>query len=405
MKPRTLIAVLAVLSMMGSISFDAYLPALPAIESRFGISAAIGQQSMTIYLAAFATMTLFYGTLSDSFGRRPVMLGALLLYLVGAIGSGLSMSFGWLMFFRLVQGTSAGAGSVVARAIITDRFRGAEAERMMSYVSMVFGVAPALAPIFGGWMQATLGWRWIFLCIAIFAAVLLVVCVVWLDESLPRAERHHFHFNVIMRNYGRVAVHGRFWLQSIATALMYSTLMIYIGAAPAFIFNILHLGEKDFSWLFIPLVAGLTLGSLLAGKLSHRPGAGDFAIRIGFIIVLVSAAVHVAISCTIPSRLPWAVLPIGTAVFGASVANPAMSLRAMSYFPDVRGLVASLQSCVFLVALSLSSGLIAPLFFDSAVKLALASAVGVAVSLPLWYISVWGERPVEIAGPLPAANH
>ena len=381
--------------MMGSISFDAYLPALPAIESRFGISAAVGQQSMTIYLAAFATMTLFYGTLSDSFGRRPVMLGALLLYLAGAIGSGLSMSFGWLMFFRLVQGTSAGAGNVVARAIIADRFRGAEAERMMSYVSMVFGVAPALAPIFGGWMQAAFGWRWIFLCIAIFAAGLLLVCLAWLDESLPREERHDFHFKVIVRNYWRVAVHGRFWLQTVATSLMYSTLMIYIGAAPAFIFNILHLGEKDFSWLFIPLVAGLTLGSLLAGKLSHRPGAGDFAIRVGFIIVLLSAAAHLAISWTIPSRLPWAVLPIGTAVFGAALANPAMSLRAMAYFPDVRGLVASLQNCVFLIMLSLSSGVVAPLLFDSGMKMAVASAVGVAISLPLWYLSVRGERRVE----------
>jgi len=405
-KPRTLIVVLAVLSMMGSISFDAYLPALPAIEGRFGISAAVGQQSMTVYLAAFAAMTLFYGTLSDSFGRRPVMLGALVLYLVGAIGSGFSMSFGWLMVFRLLQGLSAGAGSVVSRAIIADRFTGAEAERMMSYVSMVFGVAPAIAPIFGGWMQAEFGWRWIFFSIAIFAAGLLLLCVARLDESLPPAQRHAFHFTVILRNYGRVAVHGRFWLQTVATALIYSTLMIYIGAAPAFIFRILHLGETDFSWLFIPLVAGLTLGSLLAGRMSHRPGGGDAAIRLGFIVVLVSAAIHLVVSWTMPARLPWAVLPIGTGIFGAALANPAMALRAMAYFPDVRGLVASLQGCVFLLILSLSSGLIAPLLFDSGFKMAAAVAIGAVASLPLWYLSVHGERRLETAGaPLPSATH
>ena len=402
MKPRTLIVVLAVLTMLGSISFDAYLPALPAIESRFGISAAVGQQSMTVYLAAFATMTLFYGTLSDSFGRRPVILGALGLYLIGAIGSGLSMSFGWLMFFRLLQGLSAGAGNVISRAIITDRFKGAEAERMMSYVSMVFSVAPALAPIFGGWMQVALGWRWIFLFIAIFAAALLALCSARLDESLPAAERHAFHFKVIVRNYGRVAGHGRFWLQSLSSALMYSTLMIYIGAAPAFIFNVLHLGETDFAWLFIPLVAGLSLGSLVAGKLSHRPGGGDTAIRLGFLIVLVSAAAQIAISWRNPGLLPWAVLPIGTAVFGASLANPSMSLRAMTYFPDVRGLVASLQSCLFLIILSLSSGVIAPLLFDSGLKLAVAAAIGAIISLPLWYISVRGENRQVIPTAIPA---
>jgi DHA1 family bicyclomycin/chloramphenicol resistance-like MFS transporter len=391
MRPRTLIVVLAVLSMMGSISFDAYLPALPAIEARFGISAAIGQQSMTIYLAAFAGMTLFYGTLSDSFGRRPVILGALVLYLAGAIGSGLSMSFGWLMLFRMLQGLSAGAGNVVSRAIIADRFTGAEAERMMSYVSMVFGIAPALAPIFGGWMQAEFGWRWIFFFIAIFAAGLLLLCAARLDETLSPDRRHAFHFKVIMRNYGRVAVHGRFWLQSVATALTSSTLMIYIGAAPAFIFHILHLGETDFAWLFVPLVAGLTLGSLLAGRMSYRPGGGDAAIRLGFFIVLLSAAAQLLVSWTMPSRLPWAVVPIGTAVFGAALANPAMALRAMAYFPDVRGLVASLQTCVFLLFLSLSSGLLAPLLFDSALKLAAVAALGALLSLPLWYLSVCGE--------------
>jgi DHA1 family bicyclomycin/chloramphenicol resistance-like MFS transporter len=402
MKPRTLIGVLAVLSMMGSVSFDAYLPALPAIEGRFGISAGVGQQSMTIYLTAFAAMTLFYGTLSDSFGRRPVILGALMLYLGGAIGSGLSMSFSWLMFFRFLQGLSAGAGSVVSRAIIADRFAGAEAERMMSYVSMVFGIAPALAPILGGWVQAAFGWRWIFFFIAIFAAGLLTVCAGFLGESLPPVQRHAFHFKVIVRNYWRVAVHGKFWLQSVATALMYSTLMIYIGAAPAVIFNILHLRETDFAWLFIPLVAGLTLGSLLSARLSHRPSGGAASIRIGFIIVLVSAVAHVVISWKIPSRLPWAVLPIGTGVFGAALGNPAMALRAMSYFPDVRGLVASLQTCVFLIFLSLSSGVIAPLLFDSGLKLALAAAVGVFASLPLWYLSVRGERAEPALAPVPA---
>jgi DHA1 family bicyclomycin/chloramphenicol resistance-like MFS transporter len=233
-------------------------------------------------------------------------------------------------------------------------------------------------------MQAALGWRWIFLCIAIFSAALLAVCAIWLRESLPPEQRHAFHFRVILRNYARVAVHGRFWLQSLSAALIYATLMIYIGAAPAFIFNILHLRVTDFSWLFIPLVAGLTLGSLAAGRMSHRPGGGEMSIRWGFAIVLASALAQVAISWTMPSRLPWAVLPVGTAVFGASLANPAMTLRTMAYFPDVRGMVAALQTCVFLLLMSLGSGVITPLLFDSGLKLALGAAVGVMISLVFW---------------------
>jgi DHA1 family bicyclomycin/chloramphenicol resistance-like MFS transporter len=392
MQPRALVVVLAALSMIGALSIDAYLPALPAIAHHFGVSAAVGQQSLTIYLFAFATMTLFYGTLSDSFGRRPVIIGSLAIYLVGSVGAGCSTTFGWLIFFRLLQGLSAGAGNVVGRAMIADRFTGAEAERMMSYVSMVFGIAPALAPILGGWLQAAFGWRSIFIFIALFTAGLLAVCLRGLTESLPVAQRHAFHFKVIVSHYWSVARHGRFVLQALATALTFSTLMIYIGAAPAFIFNILHLRETDFAWLFIPLVVGLTLGSMVAGRLSHRPGGGPSAIRLGFIILLISSAVHVLISYTLPARVPWAVLPIASSAFGAALASPAMTIRSMAYFPTVRGLVSSLQSFSFMMLFSISSGVVAPLLFDSVRKLALGSAVGVVLSLVLWTIATRGER-------------
>jgi len=387
MNPRALVVVLAALSMIGALSIDAYLPALPAIAGRFGLSLGVAQQSLTIYLIAFATMTLFYGTLSDSFGRRRVILGGLAIYLAGSIGAGCSMTFGWLMFFRLLQGLSAGAGNVVGRAMIADRFKGAEAERMMSYVSMVFSLAPALAPILGGWLQAAFGWRSIFIFIALFTGGLLAICLRGLPETLAPEHRHAFHFKVIVGHYWSVACHARFILQMAATALTFSTLMVYIGSAPAYIFNILHLGATDFSWLFVPLVAGLTLGSLAAGRMSHLPNGGERAIRQGFIILLLSAAAQVAIAWTIPTRLPWATLPIATTVYGAALASPAMTLRSMAFFPHVRGLVASLQSFAFLSLFSLSSGLIDPLLFDSARKLAAASAAATVLGIVLWGIA------------------
>ena len=198
MQPRVLIYVLAALSMIGSLSYDAYMPALPAIAGDFKTSLVVAQQSLTIYMVAFATMTLFYGMLSDSFGRRPVILIALAIYLAGTIGVGCSRTVAWLMFFRLVQGLCAGAGSVISNAVINDLFIEREAERMTSYVSMLFGLAPAIAPILGGYIQVGFGWRAIFLFIAIFTAVLLAVCLRVLPESLPPDKRHAFHFKVIV---------------------------------------------------------------------------------------------------------------------------------------------------------------------------------------------------------------
>jgi DHA1 family bicyclomycin/chloramphenicol resistance-like MFS transporter len=396
MNPRALVVVLAALSMIGALSIDAYLPALPAIAGRFGLSLAVAQQSLTVYLFAFATMTLFYGTLSDSFGRRRVILGGLAIYLVGSIGAGCSMTFGWLMFFRLLQGLSAGAGNVVGRAMIADRFKGAEAERMMSYVSMVFSLAPAIAPILGGWLQAAFGWRSIFIFIALFTGGLLAICLRGLPETLAPEHRHAFHLKIVVGHYWSVACHARFILQVAATALTFSTLMIYIGSAPAFIFNILHLGATDFSWLFVPLVAGLTLGSLAAGRMSHLPNGGDRAIRQGFVILAASTVAQLLIAWFIPTRLPWATLTIATTVYGAALASPAMTLRSMAFFPHVRGLVSSLQSFSFLSLFSLSSGLIDPLLFDSAWKLAAGSAVGTVLGIALWLIA--GRMRGEEAG-------
>jgi DHA1 family bicyclomycin/chloramphenicol resistance-like MFS transporter len=344
-------------------------------------------------------MTLLHGTLSDSFGRRSVILVSLAVYLAGSMGAGLAQTFNWLMFFRLLQGLSAGAGGVVGRAMIADRFTGTEAQRMMSYVSMVFSLAPALAPILGGWLQALFGWRSIFLFIALFAAVLLAVCWAGLTETLPKSERHAFHPRIIFGHYWQIARHGQFVLQVLASALVFAPLMIYVSAAPAFVFNILHLSATEFSWVFVPLVTGLTLGSMMAGRMSHHPDGGHRAICIGFIVLSISLAIHLVIAWFLPSRLPWAVLPIATTTFGCSLASPAMNLRSMAHFPHVRGLVSALQSFTFLLLFSVTSGVIDPLLFDSAFKLVLGGAVGAVAGLIFWGIAEAMESRAAAAVP------
>ena len=160
MKHRVLVIILAALSMIGALSIDAYLPALPAITHDFASTLpAVQQIRSPSYLVAFALHSqLFYGTLSDSL-RAPSRhsVCAHLLYLVSSIGAAFAPSLSWLLFFRFLQGFSAGAGSVVGRAIIGDLFSGAEAQKIMSYTNAVFGLAPALAPILGGWILAHLG--------------------------------------------------------------------------------------------------------------------------------------------------------------------------------------------------------------------------------------------------------
>lgn len=383
---RLLIWILAALSMLGALSIDAYLPAIPTIGQQFDASLAAVQQSLTVYVLSFAIMTLFYGTLSDSFGRRPVILGSLVVYLLASVGAACSTSLGMLIFFRIWQGLSAGAGAVVGRAVVGDLASGAEAHRAMSYMSVVFGLAPAIAPILGGWLLASLGWRSIFWFITTFTALLLLVCFTSLPESLPAGKRQPFHLVTILKSYLEVGSRMRFMLRSASIALAFSGIMIYVVAAPDFVINILHLEITDFGWLFLPLIGGMTAGSYLSGWLSHRV-AGTRLIRYGFGLMAAAAAMNIAYNAFFPAKIPWAVIPIFCYAFGICLAMPGMTVITLEMFPSMRGLAASMQTFFFMLMFSLLSGLIAPLVYGFPLHFALLSVIGSILGISCWLLA------------------
>ncbi|HEY3899878.1 MAG TPA: multidrug effflux MFS transporter [Chthoniobacter sp.] len=387
MNQRLLIFMLAALSMLGAISIDAYLPALLSIARLFSVTDAAAQQTLTSYLVAFAIMTLFYGTLSDSFGRRPVLLISMLLYVLSSIGAGLSTSLGMLIFFRFLQGLTAGAGSVIGRAVVGDLFTGAEAQRILSYISLVFGLAPAVAPILGGWLLATYSWRSIFGFVAVFSTLLLILCARELRESLPEDKRHPFRFRPVLMNYLQVGSCAPFMLQGLSIGFAFGGIILYVGSAPAFVINILHLHETDYGWLFIPLIGGMSAGAWAAGWCSHRLAASTI-IGTGFAIMAVAAAANVACAVLVPAAVPWAIVAPMIYCFGLDLAMPAMTIRALEIFPRHRGLASSLQGFIFMGLFAVGSGVVCPLLFGSAVKLAVGVCVGFVLSAICWWAGV-----------------
>ncbi|MGH8855688.1 MAG: Bcr/CflA family efflux MFS transporter, partial [Telluria sp.] len=207
---RLLTVLLAFLGMTGALAIDAYLPSMPAIGGEFGVGPVAVQQTLSVFLFTFALMMLFYGTLSDSFGRRPVILGALALYALSSVGAAFAPSFGWLLVFRALQGLSAGAGSVIGQAIVQDRYAGPQAQKIMSHIMMVFGLAPAVAPILGGWLHVHFGWRSTFYFLTLFGIVMIGLVWRLLPESLAPEKRQPFHPVTIARNYLMVLRHPQF---------------------------------------------------------------------------------------------------------------------------------------------------------------------------------------------------
>lgn len=380
--------ILACLGMVGALAIDTYLPSFHAIGRDFAVSQVAVQQSLSIFLFAFAFMMLFYGTLSDSFGRRPVILIALGLYTAASLGAAFAPSFGWFLACRTLQGLAAGAGSVIGQAMVQDRYAHDQvhAQKIMSHIMMVFGLAPALAPILGGWLHVTFGWRATFLFLAVFGAGLLMVVLAWLPESLPRAQRYAFHALVITRNYFKVLAKPQFLLLSCAVGLAFGGLSLYIGSAANFIMVILKLPETAFAWLFIPMIGGMTIGAAWGGRAGARMAPAAM-MWLGFGIMGTAGVANVLYNYAFAAAVPWVVLPLAVYTFGLAVAMPPIQVSALALFPDNRGLAASMLSFVQMMLFALVSGLIAPMLFDSALKLACGVLAGLVASFACWRLS------------------
>ena len=170
----------ALLAMLAPFSIDTYLPSFASMGDEFQISQEALQQSLSLYLIAFAATTLIYGSLSDSFGRRRVIIVALLFYIASSIGCFLAQDYSTFLLMRIGQGLSASGGMIVGRAVIRDRFEGAQARQAMSYVMLLFALAPAIAPMIGGLLQEWHGWRAVF----IFLTILGGVTTLYTSQSL-----------------------------------------------------------------------------------------------------------------------------------------------------------------------------------------------------------------------------
>ena len=379
-----LAGLLAALSMFGPFCIDAIFPAFPAIENEFGANALTMKQTISTYIGAYAVLSLLLGAMSDAWGRRTVILGGVGVFLLASAGCALARSMHSLLAFRALQGSSAGIGLIVGRAIVRDRFEGPDAQKLLSQISMIFGVAPAIAPIVGAWLVAFGGWRWLFWAIAAFAAALLLLCTLVLPETHPRERRIVLSPGNLFRNYRQILAHPHFLPLAFASTCNFGGLFLYIAAAPAFVLGILKLDPNHFWWLFVPTISGLVLGASLSTRLAGRVTV-RVILGIGYSIIAAAAMLGILMAwLVVPPRVPWLVLPLSLAGVGINIVSPALNLLVLDLFPTARGMASSLQAFLMLTFNALLAGVLAPMLADQAMHLALASAAIYACGLIAW---------------------
>jgi DHA1 family bicyclomycin/chloramphenicol resistance-like MFS transporter len=382
--PRWALAVLlAVLGMLGPFSIDTYLPAFAGIASSLGATPVQMQQTLSAYLFGFAFMSLFHGAISDSLGRRPVVLWGLAAFTLASAGCALSQNIAQLVFFRAMQGLSTGAGIVVARAVVRDMFAPAQAQKVMSQITIYFGVAPAVAPIIGGWLFVHLDWHSIFWFLTAIGIALWIANYKLLPETLHITHRQPFNASNLMQGYWQLGLDPRFLLLALASGVPFNGMFLYVLSAPVFLGEHLGLAPTQFFWFFVLSISGIMAGAWVSGRLAGKI-APKRQIKYGFAIMLLIALINLAANILFRAEASWALIPISIFSFGWAMMVPVVTLLVLDLHPMRRGMASSLQSFIGATANGLVAGLIAPLIMHSTVAMAAASLAMMCVGLVAW---------------------
>lgn len=389
MHPKTgnIAVIIAALSALGPFSTDTYFPSFPALAAHFGVEEIQIQSTLTFYLVALAGMNLFHGTLSDSFGRRKVILVSLGIYSVSALACIAAPNFNCLLGLRVIQGLAAGTGMIVGRAVIRDCFEGAQAQKSMAEVAMMSSVGPVAAPIIGGWLHVWFGWRGPFIFLGLLGALLWVACKIALPESLPLHLRQSFHPARLLRSYGETVCNLPFLLLSLALGFGSGGFLLYVATAPDVVLNILGLSETQFGWLFIPMISGVVIGSAVSGRTAARIAPSKM-VTVGFLLMALGATLSIASNMWFVQRVPWAPLVLTVYTFGFALIAPIITIQSLDLFPTRKGLASSLQGFFHILIFALISSFVARLVYRSGLK----HAVGLWIMMFLCWLAYYGSR-------------
>lgn len=371
--------VLASLAALAPFAIDTYLPAFHTMGAYLQTSDLHIQQSLTVYLLPYALMTLWHGAISDAIGRITTIKWGLSIFVLASIGCAFAPNVETLWFFRALQGASGGAGNTVARAMVRDLFEGAAAQRVMATVQMLFGIAPAVAPIIGGLLLG-LSWQSIFIFLAIYAALTLWAAVTFLPETMPPEKRIHLSARNVLASYKTIFSDAEFAKLGIAIGACFSAFFVYVLASPVFLGKHLGLTPQQYAYLFIPTVCGMMVGSYLAKYVAGKYSAKK-VLNVAFSWMLLVVSANILVCVFLPLNPVNNILPVALFNVGMALVMPILSLAALDRHPRIRGTAASGQAFIQMLLSTVSAGLIVPLVWGSALGLALAMMAYLIIAL------------------------
>lgn len=330
---------LASLAALGALATNIMLPAFPDIAREFGAVPRELAWTLSSFFIVFAVGQLFVGPLADAWGRSPFVVGGLAVFVAGSIACALAPSLPVLIAGRAIQALGACAASVLARAIARDLYRGQELTRALALVMIAMAAAPGFSPALGTGMTLMLGWRSIFVLVAVAGALVALHYRLSAGETLPRQRRSPAHLRTIARTYAELAIDPRFIFPALAVSLVIGCLYSFFGAAPAILMADMGLSATDLSIFFAATVVVVFGSGLMTARLAQHWGAA----RVGMVGILIATTggLWLVLQGGAPTQ-PQFMAAVTMFLAGMGLINPIGTAIALEPFGDRAGIASAL---------------------------------------------------------------
>ena len=364
-----LIAILALMVAFGPMSIDMYLPAMPAIAADLGAGSGAVQLTLSAFFLGFAAGQLIYGPMSDRFGRRPIIIGGVALYVISSGFCALSADVDQLVAMRFLHAIGGSAAAVVARATVRDFFAGNEAARALSLIMMIMSAAPLLAPFMGGYLLLWSGWRAIFWVLTGFGTICLVATFLWLQEGNPPERRSRTSWRDVGLNYLRIATDRQAIGCILTSAFAFAGMFTYFAGSPFVFIEIHGVPAEDYGYLFALNVGGLIALGYLNSRLVTRIGIYPM-LTAGTVITALSGLALLYAGATGFGGLFGLVIPLFCYISALALIGANGIAGALDCFPRLAGTVSALAGGLQFGIGALAGGLVSTFHADSALPMA-----------------------------------